>query len=39
MVSLESLSDTKDSFLNCFLVDDLPEMSSLNEQWRKEIEK
>ena len=32
MVSSESLSDTKNSFLDFFFVDDLPEISSFNEQ-------
>ena len=39
IVSFQSLSDAKDSFANFFFVDDLPEISSFNEQFQEEIEK
>ena len=39
MISSESLSDTKNSFLDFFFVDDLPETSSFNERLREKIEK
>ena len=39
MVSTESLSDAKNSFLYFFFVDDLPEKISFNERLRVKIEK
>ena len=39
MNSSQSLSDVKDSLLDFFLVEDLPNKSSFNEQLREEIEK
>ena len=39
MVSTESLFDAKNSLLDFFFVDDLPEISSFNERLRIKIEK
>ena len=39
VVSSESLSDTKNSFLDFFFVDNLPKTCSFNERLREKIEK